>query len=88
MTDPIDKDSTKTAVQFSRRGSFGIDAPYLLAVPALLVVWGIVQAVLSGSPWPLAGAALCSSAVVRRLRITALQVHRVGSSTRWARAHG
>ena len=38
--------------------SYGIDAPHLLAVPALLIVFGIVEGVLDGQPWPLLGAAL------------------------------
>ena len=41
-----------------RRGSYGIDAPYLLAVPLLLIVSGVVQAALTHSAWPLGGAAL------------------------------
>ncbi len=39
-------------------GNYGLDAPYLLAVPALLVVTGVVAGILSGQPWPLLGAAL------------------------------
>jgi len=37
------------------KGSYGIDAPYLLAVPAAAAVAGVAQAAVSGSPWPLAG---------------------------------
>ncbi|MBU2665311.1 class I SAM-dependent methyltransferase [Actinoplanes bogorensis] len=36
-------------------GSYGVDAPRLLVVPALLAVAGLVQAVLSRSWWPLLG---------------------------------
>jgi SAM-dependent methyltransferase len=39
-------------------GSYGVDAPYLLAVPVLLFVPTIVQAVLTRSPWALIGAVL------------------------------
>jgi SAM-dependent methyltransferase len=28
-----------------RRGSYGIDAPYLLAVPAVLIVWNLIDAI-------------------------------------------
>ena len=38
-----------------RRGSYGIDAPSLLAVPAIAALAGVAQAVLSGSAWPLVG---------------------------------
>ncbi len=38
--------------------SYGIDAPRLLAIPALLIVLGIVEGVLDGQPWPFVGAAL------------------------------
>jgi SAM-dependent methyltransferase len=40
-----------------RRGSYGIDAPYLLSVPALLIVGSVVQGVLTRSVWPFLGAA-------------------------------
>src|SRR5262245_65701404 len=35
----------------SRKGSYGIDAPYLLPVPALLIVVNIVNGVISGTLW-------------------------------------
>ncbi len=35
-----------------RSPSYGIDAPYLLAVPALLVLFAIVEGVLDDQPWP------------------------------------
>ena len=41
-----------------RRGSYGVDAPALLIVPAVLLVGGIVQGVLTASIWPYVGAAL------------------------------
>jgi arsenite methyltransferase len=46
------------------RASYGVDAPYLLAVPAVLAAAGVLQAILTGRPWPLIGVALivaCSS---------------------------
>jgi arsenite methyltransferase len=39
-----------------RRGSYGIDAPYLLPVPALLIVVNIVNGVISGTLWPFVAA--------------------------------
>src|SRR5215510_13821428 len=39
-----------------RRGSYGIDAPYLLPVPALLIVANIVNGVISGTLWPFVAA--------------------------------
>ena len=39
-------------------GSYGIDAPYLLPVLALLFISNLVQAVTSGKLWPFLGAAL------------------------------
>jgi hypothetical protein len=40
-----------------RKGSYGIDAPYLLPVLAVLVVANVVNGVVSGSVWPFLGAA-------------------------------
>ena len=40
----------------SRKGSYGIDAPYLLPVPALLIVANIVNGVISGTLWPFVAA--------------------------------
>lgn len=39
-------------------GRYGIDAPFLLLVPALLAFAGIAEGIVSGQPWPLIGAAL------------------------------
>jgi hypothetical protein len=36
-------------------GNYGIDAPGLVAVPALLILAGVVQAVLQHTRWPLVG---------------------------------
>src|SRR5262245_25137204 len=43
--------------QARRKGSYGIDAPYLLPVLAVLVVANIVNGVVSRSVWPFLGAA-------------------------------
>ena len=40
------------------RGSYGVDAPRLLAIPGALVVLGLVQGTLARSAWPFLGAAL------------------------------
>jgi arsenite methyltransferase len=42
--------------QVERKGSYGIDAPHLLPVLGLLFVANLVNGVVSGSVWPLAGA--------------------------------
>jgi cyclopropane fatty-acyl-phospholipid synthase-like methyltransferase len=39
-----------------RKGSYGIDAPYLVPVIAVLLVVNMVNGVLSGSVWPFVGA--------------------------------
>ncbi len=39
------------------RASYGIDAPYLLGVPVLLIVYGVIQGILDAQPWPFLGAA-------------------------------
>jgi arsenite methyltransferase len=39
-----------------RKGSYGIDAPYLLPVLGLLLVVNVVNGVISGSVWPFVGA--------------------------------
>ncbi len=41
-----------------RRGSYGVDAPYLLIIPILLAVYGLVQALLTAQIWPLFGSVL------------------------------
>jgi cyclopropane fatty-acyl-phospholipid synthase-like methyltransferase len=43
--------------QVRRQGSYGIDAPYLLPVLAVLVTANVVNGVVSGSVWPFLGAA-------------------------------
>src|SRR5262249_61679631 len=44
--------------QVRRKGSYGIDAPYLLPVLAVLVAANVVNGVVSGSVWPFLGAAV------------------------------
>jgi arsenite methyltransferase len=46
-----------TAVGSARRkGSYGVDAPYLLPIPAALVIGNIVDGVVSGTIWPFVAA--------------------------------
>jgi SAM-dependent methyltransferase len=40
-----------------RRGSYGIDAPYLLPIPAALVIANVLQGMISGTVWPFVAAA-------------------------------
>jgi SAM-dependent methyltransferase len=42
----------------TRRGSYGLDAPYLLAIPLVLVVVAALEGAVTRSPWPFVGAAL------------------------------
>jgi ubiquinone/menaquinone biosynthesis C-methylase UbiE len=44
-----------------RNGAYGIDAPYLLPVPALLIVANIIDGVASGTAWPFAVAGLVTA---------------------------
>jgi arsenite methyltransferase len=41
-----------------RKGAYGIDAPYLLAVPALVVLANLVNGFITKSPWPFLGSLL------------------------------
>src|SRR5262245_23805882 len=43
-------------INVSRRGSYGIDAPYLLPVLGLLLAANVASGVVSGTPWPFLGA--------------------------------
>jgi hypothetical protein len=49
---------TSRKTEARRKGSYGIDAPYLLLVPLLLIAWNIVQGSLAKTLWPFAAAAL------------------------------
>jgi SAM-dependent methyltransferase len=41
-----------------RRGSYGLDAPYLLVIPLVLVVVAALEGAVGRSPWPFVAAAL------------------------------
>jgi arsenite methyltransferase len=42
----------------ARKGRYGLDAPYLLALPVIVIVFDVWQAAVTRRPWPLIGAAL------------------------------
>jgi arsenite methyltransferase len=48
----------RTAMRPSRKGHYGLDAPYLLLIPAAAVAVNLWQAAVTRRPWPLIGAAL------------------------------
>jgi SAM-dependent methyltransferase len=48
-------------VQTRRDGSYGIDAPFLLPIPALLIIANIIDGVTSGTVWPFAVAGLVTA---------------------------
>lgn len=45
-------------MQIPRKGSYGVDAPYFLIVPALLIAWNVASGFVTRKPWPFIGAAL------------------------------
>ena len=45
-----------TSAPTRRQGSYGIDAPYLLPIPAALIVANVVQGLVTGSAWPFVAA--------------------------------
>ncbi|WP_213455055.1 class I SAM-dependent methyltransferase [Rhizomonospora bruguierae] len=61
-------------------GNYGIDAPRLVAFPALLILAGMVQAVLQHTIWPLVGVVLIIACCV-----LGWYASRVGKFVVWAR---
>jgi ubiquinone/menaquinone biosynthesis C-methylase UbiE len=45
-----------TGAEVSRRGSYGIDAPYLLPIPVILLLFNVVTALATHTVWPLLAA--------------------------------
>lgn len=43
------------------KGSYGIDAPYLLPIPLVVIAWNLAQGIVSKAPWPFAAAALVTA---------------------------
>jgi ubiquinone/menaquinone biosynthesis C-methylase UbiE len=62
-----------------RKGSYGIDAPYLLPVLGVLLAANVVNGVVSGSVWPFVGAA-----VVLACATCGLYASRRGKFVVWA----
>jgi arsenite methyltransferase len=52
-----------SAVLARRKGSYGIDAPYLLSIPVLLIIAHIMQGVVSGTAWPFVAAGFVMACV-------------------------
>ena len=52
-----------TSAPTRRQGSYGIDAPYLLPIPAALIVANVVQGLVTGSAWPFVAAAAVMACV-------------------------
>ena len=53
-----------------RHGSYGIDAPYLLPIPAALVIANIVHGIISGTVWPFVAAAAVTACMgMRAVRV-------------------
>jgi SAM-dependent methyltransferase len=65
--------------EVQRKGSYGIDAPYLLPVLGVLFVTNVVNGVVSGSVWPFVGAA-----VVLACAVCGLYTSRRGKFVVWA----
>src|SRR5438046_342115 len=68
-----------TITQTRRKGSYGIDAPYLLAVPAILIVINIVNAIVSRTALP-----LLPSAIIAACMGCGLHTSRRGKFMVWA----
>jgi SAM-dependent methyltransferase len=50
-------------VRRQRKGSYGLDAPYLLPLPTLVIAWNLIHGIISKSPWPFCWAALVAAIV-------------------------
>jgi hypothetical protein len=50
-----------------RLGSYGIDAPYLLIVPAVLILWNVIDGVLNHRVVPFAVVAVLAASVASGL---------------------
>ena len=55
MPDPVPTAPTR------RRGSYGVDAPYLLPIPAALIIANVVDGLVSKTVWPFIAAALIAA---------------------------
>jgi len=50
-----------TGVHARRKGSYGVDAPYLLPIPVVLIVINIIDGVVSRTPWPFVAAVVVTA---------------------------
>src|SRR5262249_60728837 len=57
LHDPLPSPVKERIGPVPRKGSYGIDAPYLLPVLGVLLVVNVVNGAISGSVWPFVGAA-------------------------------
>jgi arsenite methyltransferase len=62
-----------------RKGSYGLDAPYLLPLPAVAFAYNVVQGALSGRVWPFLGAAVIAACMA-----SGLYASRRGKFVVWA----
>src|SRR6266481_2497670 len=53
----------RSAAFHRRKGSYGIDAPYLLPIPLILMVVNIANAIICRTIWPLIAAALIGASM-------------------------
>ena len=72
--------SDAPSVAARRKGSYGIDAPYLLPIPALIVIVNIVDGILSRKVWPFLAAGL-----VMACMCVGLHASRRGKFVVWSR---
>lgn len=62
-----------------RKGSYGVDAPYLLPIPAVLIAANLISGVVSHTAWPFVGAA-----AVMGCTACGLHASRRGKFVMWA----
>ena len=48
-------------IEAHRNGSYGIDAPYLLPIPLLLIAINVCEGIVSRTPWPFLAALLVTA---------------------------
>src|SRR5262252_6823253 len=64
MTKPDPSATAEPAQHLRRNGSYGLDAPYLLPVPLIIIIANVANGIISRSPWPFVGVglvAVCSA---------------------------
>lgn len=60
IVDPSEGDMNPARLERRKppKGSYGIDAPYLLPVPLVIIAWNVIQGIISNTWWPFAAAGL------------------------------